>query len=110
MVGSALVDSPTLGLLLLSCAAIGIWSALGPSWALPMTVLTGPAAAAGLALINSIGNVGGFVGPALVGFAREATNSFAGGLYVIAASLLGAAIVAVMLPNGSRQPAAGGRQ
>ncbi len=99
MAGSALVDSPVLALGLLSCAAIGIWSALGPSWALPMSVLTGPAAAAGLALINSIGNIGGFVGPSLVGFARAATGSFAAGLLVIAASLLGAAALALAIPH-----------
>ena len=99
VIGCAMVSSPLLGLALLSCTAIGIWSALGPSWALPMSMLTGPAAAAGLALINSIGNIGGFVGPALVGFAREATNSFAGGLFVIAASLLGAATVALTIPD-----------
>ena len=112
MVGSALVGSPTFALLLISCTAIGIWSALGPTWALPMSVLTGPAAAAGLALINSIGNVGGFVGPSLVGFAREATGSFVGGLYVIAAALFAAAVVALMIPTAgnSRQPAAGSGQ
>jgi MFS transporter, ACS family, tartrate transporter len=64
-----------------------------------MSMLTGPAAAAGLALINSIGNIGGFVGPSLVGVAREATNSFAGGLLVIAASLLAAAVVALTIPD-----------
>jgi ACS family tartrate transporter-like MFS transporter len=100
IVGSALVDSPLLALVLLSCAAVCIWSAFGPCWALPMSVLTGPAAAAGLALINSIGNVGGFVGPSLVGYARQATNSFAGGLFVVAASLLGAALVAIAVPLG----------
>jgi MFS transporter, ACS family, tartrate transporter len=97
MLATAFVDNPIAGLALLSCGAIGIWSALGPCWALPMRVLSGPAAAAGLALINSIGNVGGFVGPSLVGYAREATNSFAGGLVVIAASMIGAAIVAVSI-------------
>ena len=104
MLATAFVGNPIAGLALLSCGAIGIWSALGPCWALPMRVLSGPAAAAGLALINSIGNVGGFVGPSLVGYAREVTNSFAGGLIVIAASMIGAAIVAVSLREGPRAP------
>lgn len=99
MFGMTIIDMPIPGLLLLSCAAIGIWAALGPCWALPMSVLSGPAAAAGLALINSVGNLGGFVGPSLVGFAREATNSFAGGLLVVALSLLGAAAVALAVPH-----------
>jgi ACS family tartrate transporter-like MFS transporter len=53
-------------------------------------------------LINSIGNVGGFVGPSLVGVARQATNSFEGGLLVIAASMIGAAIVAVSLQEAPK--------
>ncbi|MBI4886764.1 MAG: MFS transporter [Acidobacteria bacterium] len=99
MLGTAAVSSPVPGLVLLSCAAIGIWSALGPSWALPMSVLSGRGAAAGLALINSVGNVGGFVGPSLVGLAREMTRSFAGGMLVIAASLVAAAALALALPH-----------
>ena len=99
MFGAAIVDTPILGLILLSCTAIGIWAALGPCWALPMSVLSGPAAAAGLALINSIRNVGGFVGPSLVGYVRDVTDSYAGGLFVIAASLLGAAVVALAVPH-----------
>ena len=101
---AAYAGNPIAGLALLSCGAIGIWSALGPCWALPMRVLSGPAAAAGLALINSIGNVGGFVGPSLVGWARQATNSFEGGLLVIAASMIGAAIVAVSLKEAPKAP------
>jgi hypothetical protein len=98
-IGCAMVSSPLPGLTLLPCTAIGIWSALGPSRALPMSILTGPAAAVRFALIDSIGNSGGFVGPSLVGLARAATNGFAGGLFVIAASLLGAAAVALSIPN-----------
>jgi MFS family permease len=105
MVATAYAGNPIAGLALLSCGAIGIWSALGPCWALPMRVLSGPAAAAGLALINSIGNVGGFVGPSLVGWARQATNSFEGGLLVIAVSMIGAAMVALMVPHGDRRDA-----
>ena len=105
MVATAYAGNPVAGLALLSCGAIGIWSALGPCWALPMRVLSGPAAAAGLALINSIGNVGGFVGPSLVGWAREATNSFEGGLLVIAVSMIGAAVVALMIPHRDRRDA-----
>ena len=104
MIATAYVDNPFAGLALLSCGAIGIWSALGSCWALPMRILSGSAAAAGLALINSIGNVGGFVGPSLVGYAREATDSFAGGLLVIAASLIGAAIVAASVKETAREP------
>jgi ACS family tartrate transporter-like MFS transporter len=83
----------------LSATAVGIWSALAPYWALPMSMLTGTAAAAGIALINSVGNLGGFVGPSLVGFAREWTESFAGGLWLLAAGLLIGAVVVVVMPR-----------
>ena len=46
-----------------SIAAFGIWGTLGPFWAMPTALLRGTAAAGGIALVNSIGNVGGFVGP-----------------------------------------------
>src|SRR5207245_9862842 len=48
-------------------ATIGFYGSKGPFWALPSTFLTGTAAAAGMALINSVGNIGGFMGPFLVG-------------------------------------------
>ena len=81
---------------------MGIWGALGPFWALPTAFLTGRAAAGGVALVNSVGNIGGFVGPTLVGYVRDSTGGFAAGLWVLAAGLvLGAAIV-VLLPHRSR--------
>ena len=89
--------SLVLSLAALSVAAMGIWGALGPFWALPTAFLTGRAAAGGVALVNSVGNIGGFVGPTLVGYVRDTTGGFAGGLWVLAAGLvIGAAIVALM--------------
>jgi MFS transporter, ACS family, tartrate transporter len=63
-------------------------------WAMPPMVLTGSAAAAGLAWINSLGNLGGFFGPSMVGWVRDETGSFAGGLYALAACALISAVVA----------------
>ena len=81
----------------LSLSAVGIWGALGPFWALPPAFLRGRAAAGGIALINSIGNLGGFVGPSFIGLVRERTGSFGVGLLTLAgALLLGAALVARM--------------
>jgi len=74
-------------LALLSVAALGIWGALGPFWTLPTAFLSGAGAAGGIALINSVGNLGGFAGPYLVGLVRNATQSFAGGLLALAFSL-----------------------
>ena len=75
--------------------ASGIWSTLGPFWSMPTAFLTGTAAAGGVALINSIGNVGGFVGPYIVGYVKETTGNYMIGMLVLAATLLIAAILAV---------------
>jgi ACS family tartrate transporter-like MFS transporter len=58
--------------------------------------LTGSAAAAGIAWINSLGNLGGFFGPSLVGWAKEMTGSFAGGLYALAVCALASAIISLL--------------
>lgn len=88
-----------LSLAALSVAAVGIWGALGPFWALPMSFLRGTAAAGGVALVNAVGNVGGFAGPALVGYARDATGTFSAGLWVLAAGLAAGALLALGLPD-----------
>lgn len=82
----------------LSVAALGIWGALGPFWALPTAFLRGSAAAGGVALVNAVGNIGGFVGPTVVGYARDATGSFAAGLWVLAAGLVVGAGLTLALP------------
>ena len=68
--------------------AMGIYSFCGPFWALPSEFLSGFSAAAGIALINSIGNMGGFVGPYVIGAISRRTQSFWGGLIVAGLSLL----------------------
>jgi ACS family tartrate transporter-like MFS transporter len=83
---SASTSDPMLSLAALSLAAAGIWAALGPFWSLPTAFLTGAAAAGGIALINSLGNLGGFLSPMLIGEIRARTGSFALALYVLAAA------------------------
>ncbi|HEX8096927.1 MAG TPA: MFS transporter [Pyrinomonadaceae bacterium] len=91
---AAYFHNPLLVLLSLCVAALGIWGALGPFWTLPASFLRGSAAAGGIAVINSIGNLGGFVGPYLVGFVKRSTGSFSGGLVVLALFLFfGAGLV-----------------
>jgi ACS family tartrate transporter-like MFS transporter len=70
--------SALLLLVLVSILAAGIYSYTGPFWTLPNEFLTGFSAAAGIALINSIGNLGGFAGPYLIGFISERTGTLAG--------------------------------
>ena len=79
----------------LCLAASGIWSTLGPFWSLPTAFLGGTAAAGGVALINSIGNVGGFVGPYIIGYTKQTTQSFTSGMLVLAGTLLIAGFLAL---------------
>lgn len=70
------MENPIAGLISICIGLTFSFSYVTVFWAIPMTVLQGPAAAAGLALINSIGNLGGFAGPYIVGYVREHTGSF----------------------------------
>jgi ACS family tartrate transporter-like MFS transporter len=91
----------------MSIAAMGFYGSKGPFFAMPPMFLSGTALAAGIAWINSIGNLGGFFGPWYVGIMKDATGSFAGGLYGLA--LLGAVasfVCAFFLHIPNRAPAA----
>src|SRR5260221_1107710 len=82
----------------MSLAAMGFYGSKGPFFAMPPMFLSGTALAAGFAWINSIGNLGGFFGPWWVGVMRDATGSFAGGLYGLALlSLVSAVVCALFL-------------
>jgi len=82
----------------MSIAAVGLYGSKGPFWSMPSMFLTGTAAASGIAWINSIGNLGGFFGPTMVGWVKDYTGSFAGGLYVLAGlAVLSAAVTAFWL-------------
>jgi sugar phosphate permease len=84
----------------LSIAMLGLASMFGPFWALATAPMRGTAAAASIALINSVGNIGGFVGPSMLGAINDATHSFAAGLFAIAAMLAaGAALVLFVAEN-----------
>lgn len=92
-------DNTALALAALSVATAGILSTFPLFWSLPTALLGGAAAAAGIALINSVGNLAGFVSPFLVGAIKDATHSTAWGIYLLAASLLlGALLVLLALP------------
>jgi MFS transporter, ACS family, tartrate transporter len=97
MAGCAIATS-TAGVVAFLClAAIGVLGSLGPFWTLPPAILRGPAAAAGIAIINSVGNLGGgFVGPNVMGQLREQHHSYELGLFVNASVLLVAASVAML--------------
>jgi ACS family tartrate transporter-like MFS transporter len=102
-IATAFVSGLVPSLVLLSIAMLGLTSILGPFWTLATSFVHGTGAAAGIALINSVGNVGGFVGPYGIGYLRDATNSYAAGLIAIGVIvLLGGALVLVV-PDGQRR-------
>jgi len=90
-------DQTALAVLMFCVAGAGMYSYLPGFWALPTSFLTGTAAAASIGLINSIGNLGGFVGPYVVGYLSQATNSFLGGVLYLATSALVAAVLILAL-------------
>jgi ACS family tartrate transporter-like MFS transporter len=80
----------------LTLAAIGIYCAIGTFWSFPTAILTGTGAAAGIALVNSMGNLGGLVGPALIGVLKQATGDFTAALLFLAGSLAIAGVIALL--------------
>ncbi|MBC7445960.1 MAG: MFS transporter [Polaromonas sp.] len=98
LVASILVpQTPLWAIVTLSLATMGILTGLAQFWCLPPAFLGGAAAAAGIALINSVGNLAGFVSPFIVGWIKDLTGSTNNGLLVISASLVvGSAIVLSM--------------
>jgi ACS family tartrate transporter-like MFS transporter len=95
---AAASHQPALQLLSFCLAAAGVWSAFGPFWALPTAFLAGTAAAGGIALINSVGNLGGFLGPSVIGWLKTHTSGFAPGVLVMAGFLALGAVLAAGLP------------
>jgi len=95
-------DYHVLVVLLLSIAIAGVMAARPPFWAMPSDFLTGAKAAAGIAAINSIGNLGGFLGPFLIGWARQATGSFTAGLMISAVTLLASAMFVISLRRSAK--------
>jgi ACS family tartrate transporter-like MFS transporter len=83
----------------LSIAMSGVGSMLGPFWALTTATMRGTGAAAAIALVNSIGNAGGFVGPFLLGAINDRTHSFAIGLYTIAGLLVAGGVLVFAVPE-----------
>ncbi len=77
---AATAPNPAVMFLGLILGVAGISGAIPSLWALPAMLLTGTASAAGLALINSVGSIGGFIGPYVIGWSRDVTGSFSGSL------------------------------
>jgi MFS family permease len=106
---AARAHSVPVALCAMSLVAIGLWSTMGPFWALTTRMIGGAAAAGGVAIITMVGAVGGFLGPYVTGRLRDATHSFAGGLYLISGLALAAAMLALSA-RGSEAKFSGGAQ
>ena len=81
----------------LSLAALGMFSMLGPFWAMPTTLLTTATASVGIAFINSLGTLGGFAGPYILGLTRTTSGNFKSGLLVLAISMTLCAAFALLV-------------
>jgi sugar phosphate permease len=108
-VWAARAGSIAAALCALSLLAIGLWSTMGPFWALMTRMVSGGAATGAVAIITTVGGLGGFLGPYLTGLARDATHSFAGGLVGLGVLCCGAGALAMCAPRGSHPDGAEAR-
>jgi ACS family tartrate transporter-like MFS transporter len=99
---SAWFKNPYLAMAALTLAFVGLKSTIAPFWAMTTTFLGGTAAAAGIAFINSVGNLGGFAGPYLVGVIKDQTGSNVAALLLLGAALLAMAVFTLLLPKTPR--------
>jgi ACS family tartrate transporter-like MFS transporter len=97
---STAIDDPAMKMLALSIAAFGIFGALPVFWTFPTAFLSGAAAAGGIALINSIGNLAGFAGPYAMGRIRDLTGTYTGGLLLLSAFGFIAMAIVLTLDDG----------
>ena len=89
----------TLAMVALTFATMGIMIVLPLFWSLPTAILSGTAAAAGIAMINSLGNLAGFFGPSLIGYLKDVTQSTNSGIDVLAAFMVLGALVTLAMPS-----------
>ena len=109
LIASGYVSNPLLSMIVLSVALMGIYAAIATSWTLPTAFLSGTAAAGGLALINSIGNLGGFAGPYFTGWIKQATGEYSLAFLIIGIGLAVSGLIALALRQAvaDERPAAG---
>ena len=96
LIGAGMATSVPVMIAMMSVGAMGMYGLKAPFWTLPSMFLAGQAAAVGIAVINSIGNLGGFAGPYAVGWIRESTGAFESGLYLLGGLGLAAALITIL--------------
>jgi len=102
-IASAYAPNVALSLAALALAFAGVKSMVGPFWALSAASLSGTAAAAGIAWINSVGNLGGFAGPKIVGYIKQNTGSYAGAVTALGCGLVILACIAISLRPATKE-------
>ena len=110
LLASAYVPDKTVAFVFLCVAAAGIWGSLGVFWSMTSAFLAGPAAALGIAVINTLAQVGGLIGPSAVGFVRDRTGSFSLSLTLLGGFALAAALIAYALDDQPATSAETGRK
>jgi MFS transporter, ACS family, tartrate transporter len=103
---AAYCANPYLGMAGLCIAATGIWCANTIFWTMPAALLSGVSAAAGFALINSVGSLGGLFGPSIAGLAREATGNYAMTLVVLGVFLAMSGVIVLLIGRSAQTKAA----
>jgi len=97
LAASTVLPDPILKMVALCVANFGVFACLPPFWTLPTAYLTGAAAAGGIAAINTVGQLGGFYAPAIIGWVKQTTGSFNLGLVTVAVMTLFAALIVMLL-------------
>ncbi|GAB2555397.1 MFS transporter [Nocardia heshunensis] len=97
------LGNPFSAMVAVTVCAVGVLAALPTFWALPSTFLSGAAAAGGIALINSIGNISGFAAPYVTGWLKDWTGTQKAGLWVVGACMVGSAVGALAMRRGIRE-------
>jgi MFS transporter, ACS family, tartrate transporter len=109
LIAAAYLGNPALAAVALTIGVMGNYAAIPTFWTLPTGFLTGSAAAGGIALINSIGSLGGFAGPYAIGWIKDATGQTTFGLAVLAAGPIMAGVVAFLMGHDSKIEMVGSR-
>jgi nitrate/nitrite transporter NarK len=92
-------DNVVIALAALSLGTAGLLATMPVFWTYPSAILSGAAAAAGIAMINSVGNLAGFVSPSIIGFMKDITQSTNAGMYVVSGALFLGAVLALLQPK-----------
>ncbi|WP_408639310.1 MFS transporter [Nocardia yamanashiensis] len=103
------LGNPFAAMVAVTVCAVGVLAALPTFWALPSTFLSGAAAAGGIALINSIGNISGFAAPYITGWLKDWTGTQKAGLWVVGFAMVGSAVGVLLLWRGTRSSGVGAR-